>query len=158
MILRPLWQHYTDVSRIFYFFSRKLQPKQLPGLCFLIFVPFFVANTEPNLIGDFSKPFCLPLIDGRHSDLKAISVDTMAKLIRGEFKDSVASYKVIDCRYPYEYNGGHIQGAINMYMQEQILDELVHTKTETATTDAASWKRNILVFHCEFSSERGPKL
>jgi M-phase inducer phosphatase len=116
------------------------------------------SSEEKNLIGDFSKTFCLPIIDGRHSDLKSISADTMRRLLQGEFDDSVASYKVIDCRYPYEFEGGHIQGALNLWTQEQIIEELVSKKTETPAVAADGQKRNILIFHCEFSSERGPKL
>ncbi|XP_055716107.1 M-phase inducer phosphatase-like isoform X2 [Phlebotomus papatasi] len=115
------------------------------------------SMTNPDLIGDFSKPFCLPLLEGgRHKDLKSISVHTMAKLVKGSYNDSVASFKIIDCRYPYEYEGGHIAGSVNLYTQEQILEELVTSKTEV--TNADENKRQILVFHCEFSSERGPKL
>ena len=114
------------------------------------------SESEKNLIGDFSRPFCLPLIDGRHTDLNSISSDTLRKLLMGEFNDSVASYKVIDCRYPYEYDGGHISGALNLYTHEQILSEFVKNKTEQLAADGC--KRNIIVFHCEFSSERGPKL
>lgn len=116
------------------------------------------SSSEPDLIGDFSKPFCLPLMDGRHQDLKSISCDTMARLIKGEFADSVASFKIIDCRYPYEFEGGHIRGAHNLYTHDQILEELVNCKTEAPTVQAEGPKRHILVFHCEFSSERGPKL
>lgn len=116
------------------------------------------SSSEPDLIGDFSKPFCLPLMEGRHRDLKSISSETMARLIRGEYKDSVGSFKIIDCRYPYEYDGGHIRGATNLYTHEQILEELVNSKTESPTVQADGPKRHILVFHCEFSSERGPKL
>ncbi|CAO1424658.1 unnamed protein product [Diamesa hyperborea] len=116
------------------------------------------STSEPNLIGDFSKPYCLPLIDGRHSDLRSINAQTMNQLLNGAFDDSVASYKVIDCRYPYEFDGGHIQGALNLYTQEQILEELVMKKTDMPAVTADGHKRHILVFHCEFSSERGPKL
>ncbi|XP_055379226.1 M-phase inducer phosphatase-like [Condylostylus longicornis] len=116
------------------------------------------SSDEPELIGDFSKPFCLPLMEGKHRDLKSISSDTLAKLLHGHFKDTVANFKIIDCRYPYEYDGGHIKGASNLYTQEQILDELVNCKTEAPVVHSNGPKRNILVFHCEFSSERGPKL
>lgn len=116
------------------------------------------STEEKNLIGDFSKQFCLPLIDGRHTDLKSISADTMRRLLLGEFDNCVASYKVIDCRYPYEFEGGHIQGALNLYTQEQIIQELVNKKTEAPVVAADGQKRNILIFHCEFSSERGPRL
>lgn len=113
------------------------------------------SSSEPNLIGDFTRPFCLPTIEGRHSDLKSISAETMRKLVLGDFDNSVASFKVIDCRYPYEFQGGHIRGALNLYTHEQIIEEFVNKKTEPAVDVT---KRDILVFHCEFSSERGPKL
>lgn len=117
------------------------------------------SSSEPDLIGDFSKPFCLPLMEGRHMDLKSISPETMARLIRGDFNGTVASFKIIDCRYPYEYEGGHIRGAQNLYTHEQILEELMNIKTEVAPEAVQDGpKRHILVFHCEFSSERGPKL
>jgi M-phase inducer phosphatase len=82
----------------------------------------------------------------------------MRRLLQGDFDDSVASYKVIDCRYPYEFEGGHIRGALNLWTQEQIIEELVSKKIETPSVAADGQKRNILIFHCEFSSERGPKL
>lgn len=119
------------------------------------------SSSDPDLIGDFTKPFCLPHIEGRHNDLRSISVDTMAELVRGDFDDSVASFKVIDCRYPYEFEGGHIRNAKNLYTQEQVLEELVAPITGEAQLNSgadSTGKRHILVFHCEFSSERGPKL
>lgn len=118
----------------------------------------FLIIASDDLIGDYSRRFCLPLTDGKHSDLKAISVDVMAQLIRGDFDKSVASFQIIDCRYPYEFDGGHIHGAQNIYTQEQILTELVDSKTDTPKSDSDEPKHNIIVFHCEFSSERGPKL
>lgn len=116
------------------------------------------SSSEPNLIGDCSLPFCLPLIDGRHNDLKSISAHTMRSLLVGDFDSSIASYQVIDCRYPYEFVGGHIRGAVNLFTQEQIIEHLVKTKTEMPSITAGDQKRHILIFHCEFSSERGPKL
>lgn len=114
------------------------------------------SSSEPNLIGDFSRQFCLPLVEGRHTDLKSISAQTMRQLVLGEFHEHVASFKVIDCRYPYEFEGGHIIGALNLYTHEQILEEFVTKGTENIAANGL--KRNIIVFHCEFSSERGPKL
>lgn len=113
-----------------------------------------------DIIGDHSKPFALPLIKGRHHDLKSITCDTMARLIRGDFVEKIATFKVIDCRYPYEFDGGHIRGAINLYNQDLVMDRLVNNKTDDAVVlDAANEpKRHILIFHCEFSSERGPKM
>lgn len=116
------------------------------------------SSVEPDLIGDFSKSYVLPLTEGRHRDLKSISPDTMAALLCGTFNDKIASFNIIDCRYPYEFDGGHIRGAKNLYTQEQILEELIKIKTDPPKVVADGPKRNIVVFHCEFSSERGPKL
>lgn len=113
--------------------------------------------TEPDLIGDFTRSFCLPLISGRHQDLKSITPTTLAMLMRGEYQNEVTTYKVIDCRYPYEYNGGHIEGATNLYTRDQILEHLLDIKISLETHPEKP-TRNILVFHCEFSSERGPSL
>ncbi|XP_018578216.1 M-phase inducer phosphatase-like [Anoplophora glabripennis] len=112
------------------------------------------SSTEPDLIGDFTKIFSLPLTQSRHQDLKAITPSTLAQLMRGQYLETIASFKVIDCRYPYEFNGGHIDGAINIYTKEQCI-ELLDAKH---VPYVSSLKRHILVFHCEFSSERGPNL
>lgn len=115
--------------------------------------------TDNDLIGDFSKPCILPLTNGMHADLKTITSNTLAALLRGEFADRVASYTIVDCRYPYEYEAGHIEKAVNIYnmdlIQQIMLDHLVDTVPRIQLdTD----KRKILVFHCEFSWERGPNL
>ncbi|KAL7729374.1 hypothetical protein ACLKA6_008940 [Drosophila palustris] len=118
-------------------------------------------RNEPELIGDFSKTYALPLMEGRHRDLKSISSDTVARLLRGEFDQQVASYRIIDCRYPYEFEGGHIKGAKNLYTHEQILEEFLsaqQTELQQQQNADAGNKRNIIIFHCEFSSERGPKM
>lgn len=66
-------------------------------------------------------------------------------------------------RYPYEYEGGHIRGAVNIYTKEHMMDELNEKKLLNETSKDCSCssntnKRGILIFHCEFSSERGPSL
>ncbi|XP_017144087.1 M-phase inducer phosphatase [Drosophila miranda] len=118
-------------------------------------------RNEPELIGDFSKTYALPLMEGRHRDLKSISSNTVARLLRGEFAGDVASYRIIDCRYPYEFEGGHIEGAKNLYTTEQILEEFLsvaQTELQQQQATEAGPKRHIIIFHCEFSSERGPKM
>lgn len=117
--------------------------------------------TTEEHIGDHSKPYVLPLVKGRHNDLKSITCDTLADLINGEFNNQVASYRIIDCRYPYEFCGGHIKDAVNWYNQDLILENLVKTENafpEDCGGKVGTEKRKILIFHCEFSSERGPKM
>nr|XP_023020791.1 M-phase inducer phosphatase-like [Leptinotarsa decemlineata] len=111
-------------------------------------------SSEQDLIGDFSRNCSLPLVQGRHQDLKAISPHTLSQLIKGSFRDIIGSFKIIDCRYPYEFESGHITGAVNLYTREQCMQLL----DDSQITDTHSNKRNILLFHCEFYSERGPNL
>jgi rhodanese-related sulfurtransferase len=35
----------------------------------------------------------------------------MTDVINGKYDDVIGSYLIIDSRYSYEYEGGHIQGA-----------------------------------------------
>ncbi|XP_076242092.1 M-phase inducer phosphatase isoform X2 [Calliopsis andreniformis] len=116
------------------------------------------STTDTDLTGDFSKPCVLPLASGHHEDLKSISAETLASLIRGEFNDQIGSFKIVDCRYPYEFDAGHIQGALNLYSKDLIEQILLDPLTSTPEIQPDTNKRNILVFHCEFSWERGPNL
>lgn len=116
-----------------------------------------LSCSDPSLIGDFSKSYALPLIQGKHQDLKTISVDVLAQVMKGHYNDLIEDYTIVDCRYPYEYNGGHIKGAKNIYSREAILNEFIKNKTNAPINQIFN-KRHILVFHCEFSSERGPTL
>lgn len=52
---------------------------------------------------------CLPTHGGKHQDLKYISRHTMSRVLSGEYSDVVEKAIIVDCRYPYEFEGGHIQ-------------------------------------------------
>ena len=57
----------------------------------------------------------MPTVEGCHADLKSISHETMSKLLRGEYDHVVEKYIVVDARYPYEYEGGHIRGLFTSF-------------------------------------------
>ncbi|XP_036607660.1 M-phase inducer phosphatase 2 [Trichosurus vulpecula] len=110
-------------------------------------------NDPRELIGDYSKAFLLQTIDGRHQDLKYISPETMVAVLTGKFSNIVEKCVILDCRYPYEFEGGHIKGAVNLPLEQDaenflLLDPILPSED----------KRIILIFHCEFSSERGPRM
>ncbi|XP_061157906.1 M-phase inducer phosphatase 2 isoform X1 [Syngnathus typhle] len=107
-----------------------------------------------ELIGDFSKPYALPTVHGKHQDLKYITGETVVAAMKGEFSHLVDRIIIIDCRYPYEYDGGHIKGALNLYLEDEVEDFLLQTPVVPLCPD----KRIIVMFHCEFSSERGPRM
>uniref|UniRef100_A0A8C3VNT9 M-phase inducer phosphatase n=1 Tax=Catagonus wagneri TaxID=51154 RepID=A0A8C3VNT9_9CETA len=111
------------------------------------------SNQGP-LIGDFSKVCALPTVSGRHQDLKYVNPETVAALLLGKFQGLIEKFYIIDCRYPYEYLGGHIQGALNLYSQEELCNFFLKKPIIPSDTQ----KRIIIVFHCEFSSERGPRM
>jgi rhodanese-related sulfurtransferase len=102
-------------------------------------------------IGDHSKPYLLPTIKGAIADLKSVTSDTVAAVVRGDYSDE-ADFDIIDCRYPYEYEGGHIMGAINIWEKPNLLDKYFSSPFHD------SEKRHIIIFHCEFSSHRGPDM
>ncbi|XP_047550955.1 M-phase inducer phosphatase 1 isoform X3 [Lutra lutra] len=110
-------------------------------------------NDPRDLIGDFSKGYLFHTVAGKHQDLKYISPEIMASVLNGKFANLIKQFVIIDCRYPYEYEGGHIKGAVNLHMEEEVEDFLL--KKPIVPTDG---KRVIVVFHCEFSSERGPRM
>ncbi len=79
---------------------------------------------------------------------------------------------MIDARYAYEFEGGHIRGAENfgMWDEKSFLDEFFpeslgpikmpksSSSVFAPTKENSKDLRNILIFHCEFSSARGPAL
>lgn len=73
--------------------------------------------------------------------------------MEGKCKD-VHEYRIIDCRYPYEYAGGHIRGAENIWRQEDLLEKFFSEHLQYPQEEV----REIFIFHCEFSSKRGPKM
>ncbi|XP_066536007.1 M-phase inducer phosphatase 2 isoform X2 [Hoplias malabaricus] len=114
-----------------------------------------LLDTDPsNVIGDFTTAPALPTINGKHQDLKYITPEVMVAAMNGQFSDVVDRLFVIDCRYPYEFEGGHIKGALNLHLEEQVEECFFRKPILSQSPD----KRVLLVFHCEFSSERGPRM
>uniref|UniRef100_A0A665UXU6 M-phase inducer phosphatase n=1 Tax=Echeneis naucrates TaxID=173247 RepID=A0A665UXU6_ECHNA len=111
-------------------------------------------DSSNELIGDFTKPFVLPTVEGRHQDLKYITSDVMVATLTGQFNHLVERVIVIDCRYPYEFEGGHIKEALNLHQEEQVEDFLLKNPIVASSPE----KRVVIIFHCEFSSERGPRM
>lgn len=149
-----------------------------------------------DLIGDGSQPYALPTLKTKHDRFKRIDATTLVKLINGDFKDIIDTFTIVDCRYPYEYHGGHIVNSLNIHNTQELtklfiddkacnissssqqhLQPISSSSTMTSSllsTSASSTfsfnlsqpadinndnkNRHIIIFHCEYSSERGPKL
>ena len=65
------------------------------------------------MIGDFSSKHALEVIPGPRAKFKYISVQSLARLLK-EGQSNIAEVVILDARYGYEFNGGHIQNAINI--------------------------------------------
>jgi Rhodanese-like domain len=99
---------------------------------------------------DVEKPKpLLPVIDGEKPDLWYISGEVMIRLLRKEFSALFDQVIVLDCRYDYEFDGGHIRGALSVPCLERV--------RELFMSPPQACHRTALIFHCEFSSQRGPK-
>uniref|UniRef100_A0A8C6Y0U5 protein-tyrosine-phosphatase n=1 Tax=Naja naja TaxID=35670 RepID=A0A8C6Y0U5_NAJNA len=109
--------------------------------------PLEIANIldqdQRELIGDFSKAYVLQTVEGKHQDLKYISPEMMVAVLTGQFNSLIENCVIVDCRYPYEYEGGHIKGAVNLPLEKDVEDFLL--KKPIVPADAA--KRVIVVFH-----------
>ncbi|XP_026548633.1 M-phase inducer phosphatase 1-like, partial [Notechis scutatus] len=92
-------------------------------------------------------------VDGKHQDLKYIDPEMIVAILNGSFSVFITQCVIIDCRFPYEYAGGHIKGAINLPMEQDVEDFLLKKPLVSSGN-----KRIIVVFHCEFSSERAPRM
>ncbi|KAK9768186.1 m-phase inducer phosphatase, variant 2 [Basidiobolus ranarum] len=92
----------------------------------------------------------LPYFDSKEDTLKRISPQTLSEVLSGKFRDNYDKLVVVDCRFPYEYEGGHIEGALNLNTKEE-LEKHFFVNIPTSL-------RTIVIFHCEYSAQRGPRM
>jgi hypothetical protein len=85
------------------------------------------------------------------SDLNCIDAATVARLLRGEMEGGAPRHLVVDCRFDYEFMGGHIRDAVNACGPDAVTDLLFRNAQECP-------EQLVVVFHCEFSKKRGPEV
>lgn len=84
----------------------------------------------------------LPVLGcGKSDSIKRISGITLINLLT---KQIDVEFSIIDARFKYEYEGGHIFNALNINNEFEIQKQIK--------------SHNIVILYCEFSSERGPGL
>ena len=89
----------------------------------------------------------LPHFFAEDETIPRISKETMIEVLDGKYNQCYDQSSVIDCRFEYEYKGGHIDGAINFNNKEELAGKLFQLPTPQKT---------LLVFHCEYSAHRAP--
>ncbi len=94
----------------------------------------------------------LPCFDSLRDAIKRIEPATLVDALDGRISGEFDELLIVDCRYEYEFAGGHIPGAINVNSPEKIEQILFEASSKFGGKHVA------IVFHCEFSSERAPRM
>ncbi|KAI8718905.1 M-phase inducer phosphatase [Fusarium sp. LHS14.1] len=76
-----------------------------------------------------------------------ITRETLVDVLDGKYCEQFDQKMVIDCRFEYEYDGGHIDGAVNYNDKDLLTRQLFDTPMSG---------RVLLIFHCEYSAHRAP--
>ncbi|KAH8913303.1 hypothetical protein BT69DRAFT_1197982, partial [Atractiella rhizophila] len=56
----------------------------------------------------------LPCFRVKEDGLMRISAETLKDLVDGKYNSKISHQHIIDCRFDYEYAGGHIRDAKNL--------------------------------------------
>jgi len=78
-----------------------------------------------------------------------ITKETLLAVLDGKYSVKYDQKMIIDCRFEYEYDGGHIDGAVNYNDKELLTTHLFTTPMEG---------RTLIIFHCEYSAHRAPMM
>lgn len=119
-----------------------MKPKPERGLAAS---PILKSVTDVQEAHEPIIPHFLP--DDPSDTIPRISRETMLEILDGKYGDKFAQRMVIDCRFEYEYDGGHIDGAVNHNNKELLADQLFQMPMDDMT---------LLIFHCEYSAHRAP--
>ncbi|CEQ39968.1 SPOSA6832_01544, partial [Sporobolomyces salmonicolor] len=97
-----------------------------------------------------AKGKALPCFNVKEDGLMRISPDTLNALQSGQYRQGIKSYHVIDCRFDYEYEGGHIAEAINLSEMADVENALLNidnlpapSTSETAPAEGKTHLRNV---------------
>ncbi|KAJ5414201.1 hypothetical protein N7509_000828 [Penicillium cosmopolitanum] len=104
------------------------------------------TNAPPPSI-KFAQPTAASLCSRDKADsLPRINQTTLLEVLDGKFNDQFDNVIIVDCRFEYEYEGGHIDGAINYNDKDALAGDLFD----------APKARTALILHCEYSAHRAP--
>ncbi|KAH6883868.1 Rhodanese-like domain-containing protein [Thelonectria olida] len=97
------------------------------------------AETHDPILPHFTKP---------NEIIPRITKETLVGVLNGSYGTLFSQIRIIDCRFQHEYNGGHIDQALN-YDDDARLTEWLFGSPEGGAT---------LIFHCEYSVCRAPRI
>lgn len=134
------------------------------------FMPGFGASEREGKI--------LPCFSVKDDGLMRITAETLLNVLGGEYDQQMDGYQIIDCRFGYEFEGGHIQGAINLSTMDKVKRHFLQPEMESSIDESCptsssnrclpprsqsgkadlhgNKRKKVLIFHCEFSLKRAP--
>ena len=108
---------------------------------------FVAAGLDSIMDVDDAPRLQLPHFNSDDESLPRITKETMINVLDGQYGECYDRSIIIDCRFEYEYDGGHIEGAINVNDKDRLANELFVSPPSD---------RTLLIFHCEYSAHRAP--
>ncbi|PIC52288.1 hypothetical protein B9Z55_002457 [Caenorhabditis nigoni] len=115
-----------------------------------------VGVIDHDLPATLEVKYTLPAVDKPQKASQAfrsISPKTLLSEFQRLGDDFHKTYMIVDCRFPFEYKGGHVKGAINVFRHDKIKSTFF---PEDLTF--CSFPKRIPIFYCEFSQKRGPAM
>lgn len=122
--------------------------------------PNEIALGTKNLIDSESTCDIVHVLPATASPSDAIlrlTPQTMNEVLEEKYAHRYSHLVIIDCRYPYEYKGGHIPDAINISSLDEIGSLLFKASPKDGKINKLD-SDSVIIFHCEFSSERAPRM
>ncbi|KAI5784789.1 hypothetical protein FPQ18DRAFT_265494 [Pyronema domesticum] len=91
----------------------------------------------------------LPSFTIKDDPLRRITRATLCDVLDQKYQMHYDEFLIVDCRFEYEYEGGHIAGAINVNTIDILEEKFFTQPTET---------KKLIIFHCEYSAHRAPRM
>ena len=110
----------------------------------------YCIGLDPITDVDDAPQLQLPYFKTEDESLPRISKETMIEVLDGKYDQSYKRAIIVDCRFEYEYEGGHIDGAINFNNKEDLAAKLFEAESPEHS------KSSLLILHCEYSAHRAP--
>lgn len=134
------------LRNIFKMFFR-MQHARAPQTGFSFPLPDLDDEVEPVNDDCWVNNLVLPVCRSSDSCVHMISPETLCNVLEGRYNESFDNLFILDSRFGYEYEGGHIRGAQNVTaadLQSMFFNRVID--------------RAVVIIHCEFSKNRGPEL
>lgn len=109
------------------------------------------SNPKLQSVMDMEEP-AEPLLphffpEDQNDNIPRLARATFLDILDGKYNEHYDNKLIIDCRFEYEYEGGHVADAVNYNDKELLASHLFQNQVDG---------RTLIVFHCEYSAHRAP--